>query len=255
MLALCVLRASCVNPANVTSDTSSVNLVSLLEEKLAAEMKSIVTHHHPVTTYYQVALALLGLCQQGSPVRQTDVRTFSAAVMNGELKQGNTEAVSALALRCFYQGRYKPADSVRDALIKLTMELYCARTDQHTIGNLYSTGLTAQALIANEYFIPAPVWGAKEILEELRAQAEPGAFVLPVFASQALPALLWTSYLDAGRIPCRASVPPGSGGDLGKLHRDANCELDGQLLPLRPRELDHPGRDEEAESKEPEYVR
>ncbi|XP_059818279.1 cobalamin binding intrinsic factor-like isoform X2 [Hypanus sabinus] len=213
MLGLYVLalRASCVDPAQVTdhTNTSPIDLVRLLQDKLAAEMNSIVMDARPVTSYYEVALALLGLCEIGSPVSEMDVQAFSDAVRKGFVTQVDTEAVSALALRCLQQGSSQPEDTVRDARLKLTLELYSARTDQHTIGNIYSTGLAAQALFANEDIIPPAVWGAREVLQELGALAELGAFQVPVSASQVLPALLRKSFLDAGRIPCSATVQSG----------------------------------------------
>ncbi|XP_059817394.1 cobalamin binding intrinsic factor-like, partial [Hypanus sabinus] len=184
MLGLYVLalRASCVDPAR--SPITQTHPPSTWS----------VTDARPVTSYYEVALALLGLCEIGSPVSEMDVQAFSDAVRKGFVTQ---------------VGKFQPEDTVRDARLKLTLELYSARTDQHTIGNIYSTGLAAQALFANEDIIPPAVWGAREVLQELGALAELGAFQVPVSASQVLPALLRKSFLDAGRIPCSATVQSG----------------------------------------------
>ncbi|XP_043539271.1 transcobalamin-1-like [Chiloscyllium plagiosum] len=200
------LICCCKNPTKLTIDNElnhGINLESLLSEKLGQEIKSIEMNTHPLTTYYQVALAVLALCQDDYLIRKSDIKTFAQAVMNDELSYRghfsvDTGAMAAMAFSCL-QGSYKPADSIKIALTKLIMQIYCAKEAQGTIGNIYSTGLAMQALIANSDFIPFPVWNTSKITERVVEEISQGAFSNPEMASQILPPLLDKTYLEAGK--------------------------------------------------------
>ncbi|XP_051865863.1 cobalamin binding intrinsic factor-like isoform X1 [Pristis pectinata] len=226
--------ACCVDPSHVPDPSPGppVNLLAILSDKVDAEMKTVELHGHPLTTYYQVALGLLGLCEGRASVSKGHLRIFTDVVMKGELHSVDTEAMSALALRCLQDRGAKPQEDVRDALIKLIMGLYCALTDQGTIGNIYSTGLGMQAFIGNKDFIPPSVWNSTGVRREMLAQAEQGAFRIPISAAQVLPPLLWKSYLDVSAIPCSASEPeswslPATGDPiLIRVYYTVHCSQD-----------------------------
>ncbi|GCC32909.1 hypothetical protein chiPu_0011373 [Chiloscyllium punctatum] len=200
------LICCCENPTKLTIDNElnhGINLESLLFDKLGQEIKSIEMNMHPLTTYYQVALAVLALCQDDYLIRKSDIKTFAQAVMNDELSFGghfsvDTGAMAAMAFSCLH-GSYKPADSIKIALTKLIMQIYCAKEAQGTIGNIYSTGLAMQALIANSDFIPFPVWNTSKIPERVVEEISQGAFSNSVMASQILPPLLDKTYLETGK--------------------------------------------------------
>eukprot|EP00061_Rhincodon_typus_P015165 g42690.t1 len=163
-------------------------------------------HNHPVTTYYQVALAVLALCKQGYYIKKGDIKIFAQAAMNNTFSYGghfsvDTAAMAAMAFSCL-QDSYQPADSIKMALTKLIMQIFCAKTAQGTIGNIYSTGLAMQALIANSQFIPFPVWNCSNTQEKVEEEIRQGAFLNSEMASQILPPLLGKTYLQAGQEGC-----------------------------------------------------
>ncbi|XP_051865867.1 cobalamin binding intrinsic factor-like isoform X2 [Pristis pectinata] len=208
MAALYVLAmmASGVDPSNVSDPPTHgppVNLLEILRVQMDAEFKSLELHGHPRTTYYQVALGLLGLCKGRVPITKTHLRNFTDAV-RGEGWFVDTEAVSALALRCLRDRGAKPQEPVRAALERLIRRLRSALTDQGTIGNIYSTGLAMQAFIGND--IPPTAWNSTGVRREVFAQAERGAFRIPISAAQVLPPLLWKSYLDVVCTQCPGNV-------------------------------------------------
>ncbi|XP_060708547.1 transcobalamin-1-like [Hemiscyllium ocellatum] len=200
------LSCCCENPTKLTIDNKlnhGINLESLLSEKLGHEIKNIEVKKHPFTTYYQVSLAVLALCQDDYLIRKSDIKIFAQAVMNDELSYGDhfsvdTVAMAAMAFSCL-NGSYKPADSIKIALTKLIMQIYCAKEAQGTIGNIYSTGLAMQALIANSDFIPFPVWNTSKIPERVVEEISQEAFSNSDMASQILPPLLEKTYLEAGK--------------------------------------------------------
>ncbi|XP_069755249.1 transcobalamin-1-like [Narcine bancroftii] len=206
------ISACCLSPFHIPDPKNgpSIDLVAILMERLEQEMASVARYGHPVTTYYQVALAFLGLCETRAPISKIHVQTFSEAVLKSLIFKVDTKAVSALAARCLLDQGYKPLDQIRTALIKLTAGLYCARTENGTIGNLYSTGLAMQALIANEDMFPRLIWRAAEVELAMLSAVHAGAFDMPISAAQLLPALLGRSFLDVDQMPC-----PGSCHSMG----------------------------------------
>ncbi|XP_067874826.1 cobalamin binding intrinsic factor-like [Heterodontus francisci] len=195
---------------------SSTNLGQQLSAKLGQEFKSIENQKQPLTTYYQIGLALLGLCKQSYKIRKSDVNTFTQAVMNDQLVNGqafqvDTGAVAVLALTCLQQGHYQPFASIWQALMKLILQIFNAKTAPGTIGNLYSTGLAMQALIANVHIIPFEVWSCPKCQEVLQAAVRNDKFIIPELASQILPPMMSRTYLDADQVscPCLKETCPG----------------------------------------------
>uniref|UniRef100_UPI00398E3714 cobalamin binding intrinsic factor-like n=1 Tax=Pristiophorus japonicus TaxID=55135 RepID=UPI00398E3714 len=271
------LIASCEDPTRLLTSAQGTDtapdLVTLLSNKLGQEMKNIEVKGHPLTTYYQVALALLGLCQQRSYISKSDVNTFTQAAMHDRFSFGHqfsvdTAAVAALALRCLQQGSYKPAESIRIASIKLSLQLFCAKTAPGTIGNLYSTGLAMQAFFANDKHIPSVVWDCRKTLQEVLAQVKQGAFQNPESASQILPPLVGKTYLDVDQVTCpkdvnNRPVPVLPAADSGEITVDYSVTdtLPGSQYFNRSITLKVPGGTtllqvmRRAQEKQPEYFK
>ncbi|XP_078389788.1 transcobalamin-1-like [Cetorhinus maximus] len=174
-------------------------------------MKSIELYGHPVTTYYQVGLAMLGLCKQNYYISKSDIKTFAQAAMHDGLSYGqqfsvDTGAVAALALTCMQQESYQPANTIRNAAIKLLMKIFCAKDTQGIIGNIYSTGLAMQALIANDQLVPSEVWNRSNTLQEVLREIDAGAFTNAILASQILPPIQGKTYLDVDKLTCNWAV-------------------------------------------------
>ncbi|XP_059497282.1 transcobalamin-1-like isoform X2 [Stegostoma tigrinum] len=215
------LISCCEDTTNLMSNkrsTKGINLGTLLSSKLGREIKSIEMHKHPLTTYYQVALAVLALCKQGYAIQKGDIKIFAQAVMNNDLSYGgqfsvDTGAMAAMAFNCL-QDSYKPTNTIEIALKKLTMQIFCAKHDCGTIGNIYSTGLAMQALIANCQFIPFPVWNCSNTQEKVEEKIQKGAFSNSEMASQILPPLLGKTYLQAGQEGCAGVMETQSKAEM-----------------------------------------
>ncbi|GCB77927.1 hypothetical protein scyTo_0020044, partial [Scyliorhinus torazame] len=209
------LIASCENTLNVkvneSGTTPGIDLGKLLSEKVGQEMKSIAIHGHPITTYYQIGLAMLALCKQNYYISKGDIKTFAHAVIHSRISPGqefsvDTAAIAALAFRCMQQQLYQPADTIRIASIKLILQIFCAKDAQGIIGNIYSTGLAMQALIANGQLVPFQVWNCSNTLREVLLEIGAGSFTSPTLASQVLPPTQGKTYLDVDQLPCSWAV-------------------------------------------------
>ncbi|XP_078092403.1 transcobalamin-1-like [Mustelus asterias] len=208
------LIASCENTRNVNIDDSETdrgtNLGKVLSKKLGQEIKSIEVNGYPVTNYYQVGLSFLALCKQEYPIRKSDIKTFAQAVMQSRISYGqafsvDTAAIAALAFHCM-QHDYQPADIIRNAEIKLVMQILCAKDARGIIGNIYSTGVAMQALIANQQLVPFQEWNCSNTLREVLAEISAGSFTNPIMASQTIPPTQGKTYLDVDLLSCSWAV-------------------------------------------------
>lgn len=212
------MTSCCVEPARVPVNgiDPPADLLSLLRMKLEEEMTSIRSHHaRPVTSYYQVSLSMLGLCESEQPISQTYVNILIEAVKKNEF-WFDTTAVTALALRCLELRSYKPIQPIKDTLTHLTADLYGARDEWGDSENIYSAGLAMQALIANDNHS----WDSEGLRRNISAAIGNGKFNIPIAAAQMLPALLDKPYLDVMYVDC----PVASGqqeavvSELGTIH-------------------------------------
>ncbi|NWX17617.1 IF factor, partial [Aegotheles bennettii] len=75
------------------------------------------------------------------------------------------------------------------------------------IGNIYSTGLALQALVATSQFYAPREWDCAQAFSAVSSHD----YQLPMAMAQVLPALLGKSYLDVATLDCTAVVSPSSG--------------------------------------------
>ncbi|XP_078389655.1 cobalamin binding intrinsic factor-like [Cetorhinus maximus] len=204
------VSASCNDPAQVTANGNTVNLVEILQEKLTKEIKHIEATTFPLSNYYQVSLDVLTLCVMNSPISQSKVQALTDAVSKDKFTHGSnfsvdTGAVAALALRCVKDtGNNMKTTDLENALVKVITQILAHVKSDGTIGNLYSTGLAIQALSLNSDLTPEGSWNQRKSLEKLLSEIPKGSFSNPQAASQIVPSLEGRTYLDVTRLNCSA---------------------------------------------------
>nr|XP_033775489.1 cobalamin binding intrinsic factor-like isoform X2 [Geotrypetes seraphini] len=203
------LRSSCENPFKVCALDKTVDLVLELELKMKEEIAHIEKYQSPLTTYYQVALGVLALCEERSKAAYPAAEILAKAAVGSQLEPSffvDTASVAVMALTCIFNGKSvadagtvedgKMRSSVKEALAVLTSGILKAQKSDGLIGNIYSTGLAAQALTAVSDIYPVSDWNCPNTMAKLLAEIPQGAFSLPAAASQVLPFLNGKTYLD-----------------------------------------------------------
>ncbi|XP_067911374.1 transcobalamin-2 isoform X2 [Heterodontus francisci] len=198
-LYLLALRASCQD------HFSQHSAVRYLKEKLNAEKKHLNYHDVPLTNYYQYSLGVLALCVY-------NVR-LNHGVLSGLMLHDHhhhcfdTEAMLVLALRCVHESKVPSSDTwmysnntrtkAETAMNKLIQKIQKRQTEKGKIGNIYSTSVALQVLLAVG---DRERWskGKKRLLIE----AQEGAFRSPMALSQLLPVLYQKTYLDIRQMDC-----------------------------------------------------
>ncbi|XP_039623452.1 transcobalamin-1-like [Polypterus senegalus] len=116
----------------------------------------------------------------------------------------DTGSVAVLALTCLKQFKTIQAFPTLQSRIESTIRKLIAKIQQHKqengiIGNLYSTGLAAQALIVNQVN-----FNCNKTIKTILAQVSSGAFDNPMTASQIVPFLGGYTYLNVSSLKCTA---------------------------------------------------
>ncbi|XP_078533568.1 cobalamin binding intrinsic factor-like [Lissotriton helveticus] len=210
------LKSSCEDPTRVTSLGQTVNLVQVLEGKVKQELTNIDKYHTPLTTYYQVALDALALCVQGNAAAGPAGTALAKAVKDSQLDfpfSVDTGAVAVLALTCL-SGMKATADVAKsDFFLEDTIGIILKKNileqqqSDGSIGNIYSTGLAAQALTAAWQYYSPELWSCTKTLAKVLSEIPQGTFSIPISASQVLPFLKGKTYLDVGKSCAPENVP------------------------------------------------
>ncbi|XP_006026130.1 transcobalamin-1-like [Alligator sinensis] len=204
-LSIMAQLASCVNPRNVSSSGSTINLVRLLEQKYQDELQNLKKYQAPLTSFYQLSLDVLALC-----LAEGNFSTAEAANLLKPDKDkkkyylGNfsvdTAAVSILAQVCLKNKTLTP--KVRHNIaksVKWLVQQILNHSHDEVLGNLYSTGLAMQALT-----VSGIQWNCRESLKMILDQIHKGTFNLPMAASQIIPSLEGRTYLNVTGLNCSA---------------------------------------------------
>ncbi|XP_069483877.1 cobalamin binding intrinsic factor-like [Ambystoma mexicanum] len=208
-------RSSCEDPSRISSVGKSVNLLQVLESKVKQELANIKENHTPLTTYYQVALDVLALCIEGSAGAYPAGEALAQAAKDSQLGlpfSVDTGAMAAMALTCLSDAKAfsedtKSARLLKDSLALILKRILEQQQSDGTIGNIYSTGLAAQALSAAWQFYPSELWSCTKTLSKVLSEIPKGKFSIPTAASQVLPFLKGKTYLDVGSSCAPENVP------------------------------------------------
>ncbi|XP_078083041.1 transcobalamin-2-like [Mustelus asterias] len=200
-LYLLAFRASCLSLSTIQ------NALPYLKKELRAEKNHINNGHVPLTNYYQYSLGVLALCVN-------NVR-IDHGVLSGLTPRGHhhhhhhhhidTNAMMVLALKCVHDSKMPNnawmysnhrRTNVLKAMNKLVQQIQNQQAENGIIGNIYSTAVALQALLA--------VRDEARWLKGKRAliEAPEEAFDNPMVLSQLLPVLYRKTYLDIGQMEC-----------------------------------------------------
>lgn len=208
-LYLLALRANCEFVGGRKGD----RLVSQLKWFLEEEKRNIGHDHkgHPHTSYYQYGLSILALCVHQKRVPDNVVGKLLYAVEHDQqLHRGHfsvdTVAMAGLAFTCLERLNLNPDQKQRisTAIGTAREKILGAQTPEGHFGNVYSTPLALQLLMAS------PVSGVQLGAACLKARAallaslQDGAFQNVVTISQLLPVLNHKTYVDLIFPDCQA---------------------------------------------------
>lgn len=219
-LYLLALRANCEFIGSRKGD----RLVSKLKWFLEDEKKAIGHNHegHPHTSYYQYSLSILALCVHQKRVHDSVVGKLLYAIEHDHhIRQGHlsvdTEAMAGLAFICLDRFIFNPdlRPRITMAIETIREKILKAQTPEGNFGNVYSTPLALQFLMAS----PASGVGLGTACLKARASLQTsiqgGAFQNPLMISQLLPVLNHKTYLDLIFPDCqapRAMLEPAAEG-------------------------------------------
>ncbi|CAH2321557.1 gastric intrinsic factor-like [Pelobates cultripes] len=209
------LRSSCCDITNIPYSKGNLNLVSLLENKTKEEIKSIEKEKKkPLTTFYQVALDVLALCVVNSHVAFQAGTTLANAVPSNPTSPDfsvDTAAVAVMGFTCVLgmdAAPTKTISSVKNALSVLINLMLNNQMSDGIIGNIYSTGLAAQALTAAQSYYTTTSWNCPLTIQKVLQEIPLGTFSLPIAAAQVLPFLQGMSYVNVKDKQCTVDNSP-----------------------------------------------
>ncbi|KAG8521198.1 Transcobalamin-2 [Galemys pyrenaicus] len=205
-LYLLALRANCEFVEGRKGD----RLVSQLKRFLEEEKMAIGHNHkgHPHTSYYQYGLGILALCAHQKRVHDSVVgRLLHAVEHHQHLHLSvDTMAMAGLALTCLERSNLNLDQRHRIALaIGTTREnILKARTSEGYFGNVYSTPLALQFLMASLMPGVQADPACLNTRAALLASLQDGTFENALMISQLLPVLNHKSYVDLISPDCLA---------------------------------------------------
>ncbi|XP_042297736.1 transcobalamin-2 [Sceloporus undulatus] len=205
-LYLLALRVACYNMETVEAN----RLVTQLKLHLHKEKEKIGPEGHgwPITNYYQYSLGVLAMCVHGKMIDQHVIRKLLHAEEDGRFRGKNklsvdTEAMAGLAFACLQQATIYTPDlmaKLNRSVEKVKKKILQAQTPEGAFGNIYSSPLAVQFLLATGMSQKKPECpkGMAALLQHLEHQD----FQNILFKSQLLPVLYGKSYLDIASMEC-----------------------------------------------------
>lgn len=204
------LRSSCSNPSELPNNT---DLVLLLEAKTVAELNSVNSSGSPLTTWYQVALDVIALCVMGKPSAITAADVMAKDIPtspSGHTFSVDTAAVAVMGLTCVLEMEDVPVDTyiIVENTVRALLVMILDAQNNGLIGNIYSTGLAGQALIAAKSYYSTTCWNCTKTLKTMIDLIPQGKFSQPIAAAQLLPFLWGNSYVSVKGILCASNDAP-----------------------------------------------
>ncbi|XP_065695045.1 cobalamin binding intrinsic factor-like [Patagioenas fasciata] len=231
-LSVLSLLSSCRDPRNVQALGLTVDLVQVLQQKMDEEMAMLEEEGIPKTTLYSVSLSALALCLTGAGGYQGASVILAKQVLSPDSHLSvDTCAMAALAMTCTY-GQTDLQD-LQELLWEALSAVANSFLDEQeegdgVIGNIYSTGLAMQALVATGEFYAPRVWDCTQAL----AAVSRHDYSLPMAIAQVLPALVGRSYLDTADLDCTTRMSPNLQSTLSpKLQPSPSPKLQPSLSP------------------------
>ncbi|XP_054852896.1 transcobalamin-2 [Eublepharis macularius] len=208
-LYLLVLRAACQDMEMPVER----QLVTQLKLHLHREKESLVAHENnsrPLTNFYQYSLGILTLCVHHKKVDVHVIKKLLSAEKHGRFEHESklfvdTEAMSGLAFVCLQRATFYTPELVAElnqAVQRVKQKILQAQNPDGTFGNIYSSPLAVQFLIAAGVRNKEPE--CPKGMAALLGKLEEGRFQNPLVGSQLLPVLHGKSYVDIANMECPA---------------------------------------------------
>ncbi|MGH0178743.1 UNVERIFIED_CONTAM: hypothetical protein FKN15_078282 [Acipenser sinensis] len=202
---IATLRAACADPITATLNDKTV--LQHLKQQLHHEKEHIANSNRPLTNYYQYSLGVLSLCVNGVRLNPHVIHKLTeaqkhSAFLHKDSASVDTEAMAGLAFQCLtdsaelYDARLN--EHVQHALGAVKAELVKAQDEKGLIGNVFSTPLAVQALLA----MNSAAAQCSTAVETLVTEMSLGTFHNPMAISQLLPVLHQKTYLDISKMDC-----------------------------------------------------
>ncbi|XP_012513443.1 PREDICTED: transcobalamin-2 isoform X1 [Propithecus coquereli] len=206
-LYLLALRANCEFAGSHKGD----RLVSQLKRFLEDEKRAIGHKGHPHTSYYQYGLAILALCVHQKRVHNNVVDKLLYAVKHEQhLHQGHlsvdTVAMAGLAFTCLERSHFNPSLrlQITTAIGTVQEKILKAQTPEGHFGNVYSTPLALQMLMASSTSYLELGTACLKAKAALLASLQNEVFQNTLVISQLLPVLNHKTYIDLISPDCLA---------------------------------------------------
>uniref|UniRef100_A0A8C9FQ51 Cobalamin binding intrinsic factor n=1 Tax=Pavo cristatus TaxID=9049 RepID=A0A8C9FQ51_PAVCR len=196
------LRSSCCDPRHVKVHGHSVDLLSILQEKTDKEVAQLEENGIPQSTLFSVGLDVQALCVMGAGGYQSAAVILAKQLLRPQHPLSVDEkAMMALALVCVHNRTelLDVRDLLNTTLTKVSNEFLNKQAEGNgLIGNIYSTGLAMQLLLAAGKFYAPRQWNCTQPVAAITEHH----LQQPMAVAQALPALVGRTYLDSASLDC-----------------------------------------------------
>lgn len=213
-LYMLALRSSCCDPRDVAAHGQSVDLLSILQEKTDQELTHLEQNGTPKSSLFSVGLDAQALCVTGAGDYESAATILAKQLQRSQDKLSvDEQAMMALALVCAYnRTEHKDVQDLLNRTLTMVSNGFLDKQAEGNgiIGNIYSTGLAMQLLLAaGKFYAPRP-WDCTQPVAAITAQH----LQQPMAVAQALPALVGRTYLDSASLDCSPEAPTTAGMQL-----------------------------------------
>ncbi|XP_065611567.1 cobalamin binding intrinsic factor [Cyrtonyx montezumae] len=196
------LLSSCCDPRHVEANGQSVDLVSILQEKTDKELANMELVGIPVSTLFSVGLDAQALCVVGAGGYQNAAVILARKLLSSQEQLSvDNQAMMALALVCDYnRTELQDVQNLLNTTLSEVANGFLNKQSEEKgiIGNIYSTGLAMQLLLAAGDFYAPRVWDCTQPVAAITKHH----LQQPMAVAQALPALVGRTYLDSASLRC-----------------------------------------------------
>uniref|UniRef100_A0A8V1A3H6 Uncharacterized protein n=1 Tax=Gallus gallus TaxID=9031 RepID=A0A8V1A3H6_CHICK len=153
------LRSSCCDPRDVAAHGQSVDLLSILQEKTDQELTHLEQNGTPKSSLFSVGLDAQALCVTGAGDYESAATILAKQLQRSQDKLSvDEQAMMALALVCAYnRTEHKDVQDLLNRTLTMVSNGFLDKQAEGNgiIGNIYSTGLAMQLLLAaGKFYAP-----------------------------------------------------------------------------------------------------
>ncbi|XP_010709046.2 cobalamin binding intrinsic factor [Meleagris gallopavo] len=201
------LLSSCCDLRHVEAHGQSVDLLSILREKMDKEVAHWEEEGILLSTLFSVGLDAQALCVMGAGGYQSAVTILTKQLRSSQDKLSvDEQAMMALPLVCAYnRNELQDMQDLLSTTLSNVTNKFLENQDKGNglIGNIYSTGLAMQLLLAAGKFYAPRKWDCTQPVAAITKHH----LQQPMAIAQALPALMGRTYLDSASLDCSPEEP------------------------------------------------